>query len=662
MLRRWVLPGVLTALVALLFTVPPNPVAAQDGDAAEVDASRTLAERYAPIVVVKQQQADCDRRGEAFVPAPVDIVLDNPEVLLRQVGHADPVIMRAPGASDLFGLGEGFYLDFPGISLAPECIYERDFRRYAAGVPVTVYAHVAQQADRPGTLALQYWFYWYYNDWNNTHESDWEGIQLLFEASSAAEALTVEPIGVGYSQHEGGERAGWNDSQLEREGNRPVVYSSAGSHASYFSSSVFLGRSASEGFGCDDTTGPSLRTDPVAVLVPAEVDDPDDPFAWVAFGGRWGERQVGPYNGPTGMSTKDRWTRPIDWHDQLRDSSVKVPAGEGRTASTVRAFCSVVEWGSVQVIATKLSPVRTLATVAVVFLLARTAVRRTGWSRVAVLPVRARRRAGEILRATPRLYRRRPAAFALIGLIYLPVSLVVAGAVQMMQAAPVFGPLFELGGERGTLSVLLVLVAGGVANAYAYSAVSVAVARQVATLDEHAPVSGATSLREAWALWHPLLTAVLRITLIVVALLLSVVGIPFAIWFLVRYQFVGQIVGFEGRGGTSALRRSGQLVRGRWAHTALVVAVINGVVLLLSATAGLLILVIVNGFPLWMFAVTVNIVASLIVPLAAIAQTLLYGDAVAEDHDLAAAPTEPASEHVVVVEGAAAPAIPHAHS
>jgi hypothetical protein len=652
---------VLAALVVSLFTVAPHPVAAQDRDAAEVDAGRALAERYAPIVVVKQQQDECDRRGEAFFPAPADIVLDNPEVLLRQVGQGDPVIMRAPGAADLFGLGEGFYLDFPGISLSPDCIYERDFRRYTAGVPVTVYAHVAQQADRPDKLALQYWFYWYYNDWNNTHESDWEGIQLLFDASSAAEALTVEPISVGYSQHEGGERADWNDSRLEREGSRPVVYSSAGSHASYLSSAVFLGRSASEGFGCDDTTGPSLRTDPVAVLVPTEVDGPDDPFAWVAFGGRWGERQAGPYNGPTGMSTKERWTRPVDWHETLRDSSVTVPAGESRAASTVRAFCSVVEWGSVQVIDTKVSPLRTLATVAIVLLLARTVVRRTGWSRVAVLPVRARRRAGEIIRVAPRLYRQRPAAFALIGLIYVPVSVVIAGAVTLMQKAPVFGPLFELGGERGTLSVFLVLVAGGVANTYAYSAVSVAVARQVAALDEHEPVSGAASLREAWAMWHPLLTALLRITLIVVALLVSVVGIPFAIWFLVRYQFVGQVVGLEGRGGTSALRRSGQLVRGRWAHTAVVVAAINGVVLLLAAAVGLLILVVANGFPLWMFAVTVNLVASLIVPLAAIAQTLLYGDAVAEHHDLAAAAAEPASDQVGVPGAAVAPGVSPAH-
>ena len=162
---------------------------------------------------------------------------------MREEGEATP-------AADLFDLGEGFYLDFPGDALAPECVYERDFRRYSDGRRATIYAHIVTQDDRPDELALQYWFFWYYNDWNNKHEGDWEGIQLVFDASTVEEALATEPVSVGYAQHEGGERAGWDDDKLERQGTRPVVYSSAGSHASYFSSAFYLGRSASEGFGC----------------------------------------------------------------------------------------------------------------------------------------------------------------------------------------------------------------------------------------------------------------------------------------------------------------------------------------------------------------------------------------------------------------------------
>ena len=136
---------------------------------------------------------------------------------------------------------------------------------------------------RPATVFLQYWTYWYYNDWNNKHESDWEGINLMFEASSVEEALASEPVDVGYAQHEGGERADWDDPKLERDGDRPVVYSSAGSHASYYGSALYLGRAASEGFGCDDTSGPSERVDPEVVVLPDSVDDPTDPLAWVSY-------------------------------------------------------------------------------------------------------------------------------------------------------------------------------------------------------------------------------------------------------------------------------------------------------------------------------------------------------------------------------------------
>ena len=67
---------------------------------------------------------------------------------------------------------------------------------------------------------------------------------------------------MGYARHEGGERTGWEDAELARDGLRPVVYSSAGSHASHYGSELYLGRGQSTGFGCDNTDGPSEQIDP----------------------------------------------------------------------------------------------------------------------------------------------------------------------------------------------------------------------------------------------------------------------------------------------------------------------------------------------------------------------------------------------------------------
>ena len=105
--------------------------------------------------------------------------------------------MRGPTAADLFGLDQGFYIDFPGSALSPGCIYESDFWKYTGDRPAAVYAHIVQDQSEGGRLYLQYWFYWYFNDWNNKHESDWEGITLQFEAGSIEEALAGEPIAVG---------------------------------------------------------------------------------------------------------------------------------------------------------------------------------------------------------------------------------------------------------------------------------------------------------------------------------------------------------------------------------------------------------------------------------------------------------------------------------
>ncbi|MFV2039327.1 MAG: hypothetical protein ACC660_03705, partial [Acidimicrobiales bacterium] len=236
-LRHGATRAVLATAVLLGLSVSLAPPAAAQEDrppdlaTANPDGAQELGERYAPVMMIKSQEQPCDSDGEPYGPTAVDIVLDNPDILLRQVGTANPVVMRGPGASDLFGLGEGFFVDFPGGTFEPGCLYERDFNRYSADVPATVYAHIVQQEGYPDQLALQYWFYWYYNDWNNKHESDWEGVQILFDASSIEEALATEPTSVGYAQHEGGERADWDSSKLERDGSRPFVYSSAGSHA-----------------------------------------------------------------------------------------------------------------------------------------------------------------------------------------------------------------------------------------------------------------------------------------------------------------------------------------------------------------------------------------------------------------------------------------------
>jgi hypothetical protein len=90
-----------------------------------------------------------------------------------------------------------------------------------------------------GWTICQYWFFFAYNPWRsgfhgvNDHESDWEMISVyLYEDDGR-----LVPEWVAYASHDyhGADlRRRWDDDELELEGDHPVVYAGAGSHASYF--------------------------------------------------------------------------------------------------------------------------------------------------------------------------------------------------------------------------------------------------------------------------------------------------------------------------------------------------------------------------------------------------------------------------------------------
>ncbi len=647
--RRWMSKGrarscslsVLFALSVLALAVGALtvtvPAAAEDLAEVDPDGAVELAEKYAPIMMLKAQQSACDKDGEPYGPMSVDVLLDNPEILLRQLGTGNPVVKARPEGSDLFGLGEGFFLDFPGGALEPGCIYETDFRKYTQDLPVVVYAHIVKQDDHPDQLALQYWFYWYYNDWNNKHESDWEGIQLLFSASTIQEALDTEPASIGYAQHEGGEIAEWDSSKLERDGDHPMVYSSAGSHASYFSSALYLGRSASEGFGCDNTDGPSDRLEPEIVVLPDSVGDAASPLAWLGFSGRWGERQSGPFNGPTGPTAKERWLEPVDWHNELRPSSVVIPAGDSFGASVISGFCGVVEWGSGTLISFTTSPTKVLIGFGVVFLLVSWLVRRTDWTRVLPLPLRRRRRTGQIIRIAGTAYRADPRSLLTFGLFYLPAALLGAVIAGLIAIAPVLKDVLGATDGASGSDLFLSLVAGGIPNLIALVFVNAAVAVYLDRAESEHPLSATDAAKLAWDRRGSLASGLLRASAVVVLLLITIVGAPLAILQLIRYQFMPHAVMLEDLDGKAGLARSSKLVRGRWWHTTLFLMAFNSLVLAVSLGVGIVLLIVFSQIPLVVLSVLLSLLAALITPLSAFALTLLYGDTIAEESGAARA-------------------------
>ena len=251
-------------VVAAMLALACCPVAAAD-----LADETALAQRHAPVVRLVEQPEECGH-GEPYRPTDVDLLFDEPTVALRGPWNPVDLVKVGPKDEDVAGLFE-YHLDFPGNALNPGCGYERWDRRLREGHEPAVYSHVATDPAHPGKLALQYWLFYTFNDWNNLHEGDWEMIQLLFDADDAEEALGEDPVSVGYSQHEGAEAADWGDEKLELvDGRRPVVYPAAGSHANFFDPALYVGSSGEQGVGCDDTRGPHLQIEPKVITIPSE--------------------------------------------------------------------------------------------------------------------------------------------------------------------------------------------------------------------------------------------------------------------------------------------------------------------------------------------------------------------------------------------------------
>lgn len=264
-----------------------------------------LAARYAPVVRLVDQPEECGP-GEPYIPTDVDVLFGERTVAFRGPWSRTDLVKIGPAARDLADRYE-YHLDYPGDPLDAGCDYELWARRLTAGMPPTVYAHVATDPGYPGKLALQYWFFYPFNDFNNTHEGDWEMTQLVFDAADAREALADDPTEVGYSSHEGSERAAWGDEKLELvDGTHPVVYPAAGSHANKFTSALYLGSFADAGVGCDYTLGPHDEVRPVVKTIPSDPAAATSAFPWIVFEGRWGELQKAFFNGPTGPNMKDQ--------------------------------------------------------------------------------------------------------------------------------------------------------------------------------------------------------------------------------------------------------------------------------------------------------------------------------------------------------------------
>ena len=340
----------------------------------------------------------------------------------------------APSVADVVGRPPDAFLDLPGDALKPGCRYARDFAalRDAGRAPPLTYAHIAREPGRQG-LAVQYFFFYYFNQFNDLHEGDWEGMQIAFDdAETPAQALEQGPTG-------------WSSSSTAAE-SRPTGTTPRSRSAARTPSSIRLRarmrpstarRSTSgtahdgSGVGCDNTTPPLHTVRPKPVLLPDD-PQPGDPMAWLLFDGHWGELHGGiSGDGPTGPMLKDQWDEPFTWMEAQRRTSPVLPATSIAGPDVTHAFCGAVAEVSEFLNLKTRSNAAGWAILALILVALVVAVRLTRWRPVAAGELRRRRALGQLLAAAGALYARHLGPMAAIGLAALPL-LVLLEAVDWL--------------------------------------------------------------------------------------------------------------------------------------------------------------------------------------------------------------------------------------
>ena len=248
-----------------------------------------LAQKYAPVLRLASGEHYHPLRLEDYLTKTVLRTGSPPHGTLTQ---AQPTLFSLPITS------ASTYLDVrgPEPNFQPKRypVIEQQLR--AAHPRPTVYFHLAY-APGQGRVAIEYWFFYLYNDFYDQHEGDWEGVTVVLQNGA--------PLGAAYSQHQGRTWVAW--SALSKSGTHPVVYVARGSHADYPKAGRYAIRVCwTSGYGRHCTLSPraDVADGSGSTLAPAAYDLQS--FAGAGYSGSWGS---GDYVLGVGL-TKDRVTDP----------------------------------------------------------------------------------------------------------------------------------------------------------------------------------------------------------------------------------------------------------------------------------------------------------------------------------------------------------------
>jgi hypothetical protein len=294
----------------------------------------------------------------------------------------------------------------------------------------------------------------------------------------------------------------------------------------------------------------------------------------------------------------------------IRTRSPELPTGFVLGPQVTGAFCGTVKAASGLVNLDAKSRPAAIAVIVGIILLLVVLARLTRWGPVELTPLRQERAFGQLIRAARQLYGRHWRPFVLVGVTSIPIIGAIYGLESLFTAL------------TGDSQVGVWIRDTGTPIGYAVvAAIAIAILRDL----ERGQATGYTvGFQDMLQRFGRVVGGQLLATFLPLLIAITIIGIPFAIWKYVEWQFVQQEIIFKDKKMRDAFRGSTQLVRGNWWRTVR----IAGFLWLISIVTGP-----VLGFALIFTPLSLTwanlvgtVVYALLVPYVAIGRTLLYWD------------------------------------
>jgi hypothetical protein len=293
--------------------------------------------------------------------------------------------------------------------------------------------------------------------------------------------------------------------------------------------------------------------------------------------------------------------------------------------SATSFFCAAVAKGSSIYLRFLRTPWLVLGILAAITLLGVWLSRRTRWSPHEPLPIDQIRSGGQIYRAAWRLYRRYAPLFLGIGVIFIPLSVVAAIVQGIVFKYTGLGTLVDEASADPIVAGAIALLFGELSTIVATVLVTGAAAEALDRIDGGDRPDAVTAYRGIAPNLGALGWAWLRIIVVSSVLTLTVIGIPVAIFYLVRKAVTTQACVIEELGASASLRRTSEVVKRHEFRVFAITAFVNVTAFLLGPIVGVAFLFLTSS-SLAVIDIIGSLVYAVVMPYAGIAIALLFYD------------------------------------